>query len=56
MFSLKIRIVYNIISRAKKEGLLHLKGSTGRSKKVMQRVERNILKPFMIVRNPVGLD
>ena len=44
MFSLKIRTVYNIISRAEKEGRLDLKGSTGRPKKVTQRVERKIIK------------
>ena len=38
MFSLKI------ISRAEKEGRLDLKGSTGRPKKVKQRVERKIIK------------
>ena len=44
MFSLKIRTVYNIIFRAEKEGRLNLKGSTGRPKKVTQRVERKIIK------------
>lgn len=44
MFSLKIRTVYNIISRAEKEGRLDLKGSTGRPKKVTQRVERKIIR------------
>ena len=44
MFSLKIRTVFNMISRAEKEGRLDLKGSTGRPKKVTQRVERNIIK------------
>ena len=44
MFSLKIRTVYNIISRAEKDGRLDLKGSTGRPKKVMQRVERKVIK------------
>ena len=33
MFSLKIRTVYNIISRVEKEGRLDLKVSTGRPKK-----------------------
>ena len=40
--SLKIRTVHNI-SRAKKEGRQDLKGSTGRPKKVTQRVERIII-------------
>ena len=44
MFSLKIRIVYNIISRAEKEGPLDLKGSTGWPKKVTQRVERKTIE------------
>ena len=44
MFSLKIRTVYNIIYRAEKEGRLDLKGSTNRTKKVTQRVERKIIK------------
>ena len=44
MFSLKIRTVYNIISRAKKEGRLDLKGSKGRPKKVTKGVERKIIK------------
>ena len=44
MFSLKIRTVYNIISRDEKEGRLDLKGSIGRPKKVTQRVERKIIK------------
>ena len=44
LFSLKIRTGYNIISRAEKEGRLDLKGSTGRPKKVTQRVERKIIK------------
>ena len=44
MFSLKIRTVYNIISRAEKEGRLDLKGSTCRPKKVTQRVERKIIR------------
>ena len=44
MFSLKIRTIYNIISRAGKEGQLDLKGSTGRPTKVAQRVERKIIK------------
>ena len=44
MFSLKIGAVYNIISRAKKEGRLDLKGSTGRPKKVTQRIERKHIK------------
>ena len=34
MFSLKIRTVYNIISRAEKEGRLDLKGSSGSPKRV----------------------
>ena len=33
-----------IISRAESEGRLDLKGSTGRSKKVLQRVERKIIR------------
>ena len=33
MFSLKIRTVYNIISRAEKDGQLDLKGSTDKPKK-----------------------
>ena len=44
IFSLKIRTVYNIISRAEKEERLDLKGSTGRPKEVTQRVERKIIK------------
>ena len=44
MFCLKIRTVYNIISRAEKEGRLDLKGFTGRPKKVRQRVERKVIK------------
>ena len=44
MFSLKTSTVYNIISRTEKEGRLDLKGSTGRTKKVTQRVERKIIK------------
>ena len=44
MFSLKIGTVYNIISHAEKEGRLNLKGSTGRSKKVAQRIERKMIK------------
>ena len=44
MFSLKIRTVYNIISRAEREWRLDLKGSTGRPKKATQRVERKIIK------------
>ena len=44
MFSLNTRTVYNIIFRAGKEGRLDLKGSTGRPKKVKQRVERKISK------------
>ena len=44
MFSMKIRTVYNIISRAENEGWLDLKGSTDRPKKVKQRVERKIIK------------
>ena len=43
MFSLKIRTIYNIISRAK-TGRLDLKVFTGRPKKVMQQVERKIIK------------
>ena len=43
MFSLKIRTVGYYISRDEK-GRLDLKGSTGRPKKVMQRVERKIIK------------
>ena len=40
-----MKIVYNITSRVKKEGLKEvLKGSTGRSKKVTQRVERKSSK------------
>ena len=35
MFPFKIRTVYNITSRAEKEGPLDLKGSSGRSKKVL---------------------
>ena len=34
----KIRTVYNIISRAEKEGRLDLNGSKDRPKKVMQRL------------------
>ena len=41
MFFLKIRTVYNIISRAEREGRLDLKGSTVRPKKLTQRVEKN---------------
>ena len=48
MFSLKIRTVYNIISRAEKEGRPDLKGYTGMPKKV--------LKPFMLASNPVRED
>ena len=44
MFSLKIRTLYNIISRAEKEGRLDLKGFTGRPKKVTQSVERKMIK------------
>ena len=44
MFSLKIRTVNNIISRAEKEGRLDLKGSSSRPKKVTQRDERKIIK------------
>ena len=44
MFSLKIKTVYNIISRAEKEGRLDLKGSTGRPRKVTQQVEIKIIK------------
>ena len=44
MFSLKIKTVYNIIFRAEKEWRLDLKGSTGKPKMVMQRVERKIIK------------
>ena len=44
MFSMKIRTLYNIITRAEKEGRLDLKGSTGKPKKVMQRVARKIIK------------
>ena len=44
MLSWKIRSVYNIISRAEKEGQLDLKGSTSRQKKVTQQVERKIIK------------
>ena len=44
MFSLKIRTLYNIISQAKKEGRLDVKGSTRRPKKVTQRVNRKIMK------------
>ena len=44
MFFLKIKTVYNIIYRAEKEGRLDLKRSTGRPKKVMQEVEREIVK------------
>ena len=47
MFVLKIRTVYNIMSRAEKEGRLHLKGFTGSEKK------QKLLEPFMITRNPV---
>ena len=43
MFFLKIRRVYNIISRSEKEGRLDLKGSTCRPKKVTQRVERKVI-------------
>ena len=42
MFSLKIRTVYNIVFRAKKEGRLDLIVSKGRPKKVTQREERKI--------------
>ena len=42
MFSWKIRTVYNIISRAEKEG--DIKRSTGSAKKVTQRVERKVIK------------
>ena len=41
---LKIRTVYNNISRAEKEERLDLKVSTGRPKKVTQRAERKIIK------------
>ena len=44
MFSLKIRTVHNIIFRAEKERRLYLKESTGRTKKVTQRVENKIIK------------
>ena len=44
MFSLKIRTVYNIISRAKKEGRLGLKESKRTPKMMSQRVERKIIK------------
>ena len=44
MFALKIRTIYNIISRAEKEGQLNLKGFTGSPKKATQRVERKIIK------------
>ena len=50
MFRLKIRTLYDIISRAEKEGRLDLKESTIRSKKVTQRVE------FIIARNPIRED
>ena len=43
MSSLKIITVYNIISRAEKEGRLDLKGPTVRPKQVTQRVERKII-------------
>ena len=43
MFSLKIRIVYNIAHRAEK-GRLELKGSIGSLKKMIQRVKRKIIK------------
>ena len=41
MFSLKMRTVYN---KTEKEGRLDIKGSTGRPKKMTQRVERKINK------------
>ena len=44
MFSLKISTVYNIISRAEKEGRLDLKIFTGRPKNLTQRVERKIIR------------
>ena len=44
MFFLKIRTVYNIVSRAKKEGRLDLRGSISRPKKVTQQIERKIIK------------
>ena len=53
IFSLKIKTEYNIISRAEKEVRLDLKGSTGRPKKVTQRVERKIIRTVYITRNPV---
>ena len=42
IFSLKIRTVYNIISRAEKEERVDLKSYTSRSLKVTQRVEKII--------------
>ena len=57
MFSLKMRTVYNIITRGEKEVRLDLKGYTGRPKKVTQlQLQEKLLKPFMIVRNPVRED
>ena len=44
MFSLKIRKLFNIISRAENEGRLDLNGFTGRPKNVKQRVERKTIK------------
>ena len=44
MFSQKFRTVYNIISRAQKDGRQDFKGSTGKPKKVKQRVEKKIIK------------
>ena len=44
MFCLKVKPVYNIISRTAKEGRLDLKRSIGRPKKVTQRVERKIIR------------
>ena len=43
MFSLKTITVYNIISSAEKEGRLDLKPSTGRPKKLKEK----LLKPFI---------
>lgn len=48
MFSLKTRTVYNIIFRAEKEEWVDLKGSTGRPKKVMQRIERKIIRTVYV--------
>ena len=46
IFSLNIGTIseYYIIYRAEKEGWLNLQGSTGRPKKMTQRVERKIIK------------